>query len=124
MGPLFKSGIGSHFNNTAHMITRNDSDIQQVLDEREFVIVMFGASWCGPCKTFKPKFQIISDENSDITFVYCDVEETSSLASELEIQSVPTVVGFVSGIEEASVVGPSVDRVNELVEKIRKHANS
>jgi thioredoxin 1 len=101
------------------MITRNDTDVQQFLDENSKVIIMFSASWCGPCKTFKPKFQTISLENPDIVFAYCDVEETNELATELEIQSVPTVVGFFDGIEEASVVGPSVDRVKELVEKLR-----
>ena len=101
------------------MITKNNTDIQQLLDDNSRVLVMFGATWCGPCKTFKPKFQNISLENPDIVFAYCDVEETSELASELEIQSVPTVVGFFDGIEEASVVGPSVDRVKELVEKLR-----
>ena len=101
------------------MITKNNTDIQQLLDENSRVLVMFGATWCGPCKTFKPKFQNISLENPDIVFAYCDVEETNALASELEIQSVPTVVSFFNGIEEASVVGPSVDRVKELVEKLR-----
>jgi len=101
------------------MITRNDSDVQQLLDENQRVIIMFSASWCGPCKTFKPKFQNISLENPDVVFAYCDIEETNALATELEIQSVPTVVGFLNGIEESSVVGPSVDRVKELVEKLR-----
>ena len=101
------------------MITRNDTDVQDFLDENSKVIIMFGATWCGPCKTFKPKFQNLGFENPDIVFAYCDVEETNELATELEIQSVPTVVSFVNGIEEASVVGPSVDRVKALVEKLR-----
>jgi thioredoxin-like negative regulator of GroEL len=105
------------------MLNRNDGDIQELIDSNSCVAVMFGASWCGPCKAFKPKFQSISEENEDIVFAYCDVDETSALAAELEIQSVPTVVGFFEGVEEASVVGPSVDRVKELVEKIRKRAN-
>jgi thioredoxin 1 len=101
------------------MVTRNDTDVQQFLDENSKVIIMFSASWCGPCKTFKPHFQNISEKNDDVVFAYCDVEETNALATELEIQSVPTVVSFFNGIEEASVVGPSVDRVKELVEKLR-----
>jgi thiol-disulfide isomerase/thioredoxin len=106
------------------MITRNDTDIQQFLDENARVLIMFGATWCGPCKAFKPKFQTISLENPDVAFAYCDADATSELMSDLEIQSLPTVVGFFNGIEEASVIGPSIDRVKELVEKIRKRANS
>ena len=105
------------------MITKTDDDIGELLDENTRVIIMFGATWCGPCKTFKPKFQTISLENPDIVFAYCDIEETNALATELEIQSVPTVVGFFDGIEEASVVGPSVDRVKALVEKMRSKSS-
>lgn len=101
------------------MITKTDDDIGELLDENTRVIIMFGATWCGPCKAFKPKFETATLENPDIVFAYCDIEETNSLATELEIQSVPTVVGFFDGIEEASVVGPSVDRVKELIEKLR-----
>ena len=106
------------------MLNRNDDNIQELIDSNTHAIVMFGASWCGPCKVFKPKFQSISEENEDIVFAYCDVDETSTLASELEVQSIPTVVSFFNGVEDATVVGPSVDRVKELVEKIRKRANS
>ena len=113
-----RMGFGNQ-NGENNMITRNDTDVQQFLDENSKVIIMFSASWCGPCKTFKPKFQNISLENPDIVFAYCDVEETNALATELEIQSVPTVVSFFDGIEVASVVGPSVDRVKELVVKLR-----
>ena len=101
------------------MITKTDEDIEQLLDENTRVIVMFGASWCGPCKTFKPKYQTISLENSDIVFAYCDVDDTRDLASDLNIQSVPTVVSFFDGIELESVTGPTVDNVKALVEKLR-----
>jgi len=101
------------------MVNMTDDTIQQLLDDNVRAIVMFGAVWCGPCKTFKPKFETISRENADIVFAYCDVEEANALATELEIQSVPTVVSFFNGIEDASVVGPSVDRVKALVEKLR-----
>jgi len=101
------------------MITRNDEDIEQLLDENTRVIVLFGATWCGPCKTFKPKFQTVSLENSDIVFAYCDVEETRDLSSDLNVQSVPTVVSFFNGIEDESVVGANIDKVKTLVEKLR-----
>ena len=101
------------------MITKTDEDVEQLLDENNRVIVMFGASWCGPCKTFKPKYQTISLENPDIVFAYCDVDDTRDTATDLSIQSVPTVVSFFEGIEVESVTGPTVDKVKTLVEKLR-----
>lgn len=101
------------------MITKTDEDIDQLLDENTRVIVMFGASWCGPCKTFKPKYQTISLENPDIVFAYCDIDDTRDTVTDLSIQSVPTVVSFFDGIEVESVTGPTVDKVKALVEKLR-----
>ena len=101
------------------MITRNDTDIDQLLDENNRVIVMFGANWCGPCKTFKPKYQTISLENPDIVFAYCDIDDTRDTVTDLSIQSVPTVVSFFDGIELETVTGPTVDKVKALVEKLR-----
>lgn len=106
------------------MITRNDSDIDQLLDENNRVIVMFGAAWCGPCKTFKPKYQTISLSNSDIVFAYCDVDDTRDTATDLNIQSVPTVVSFFDGIEFETVTGPTVDKVKVLVENLRTRVKS
>lgn len=101
------------------MITRNDEDIDQLLDENTRVIVLFGATWCGPCKTFKPKFQTVSLENPDIVFAYCDVEETRDTATDLNVQSVPTVISFFDGIEDETVVGANIDKVKDLVNKLR-----
>jgi len=101
------------------MITHNDDNIDKFLDENTRVIILFGATWCSPCKTFKPKFQKICDDNPDIVFAYCDVEETRAVATDLNIQSVPAVVGFFDGIEFESIAGANIDKVNVLVEKLR-----
>ena len=102
------------------MITKTDDDIEQLLDENVRVIVMFGATWCGPCKTLKPKFQDISLSNSDIVFAYCDVDDTRDTAVDLGIQSVPTVVSFFNGIVDETLVGPTADKVKALVQKLRE----
>ncbi len=101
------------------MITHNDDNIDKFLDENTRVIILFGATWCGPCKVFKPKFQTISEANPDIVFAYCDIDDTRDTVTDLGIQSVPAVVGFFDGIEFESIVGVNIDKVNVLVEKLR-----
>jgi thioredoxin 1 len=105
------------------MVTRNEENIDSLLEENSKVIVLFGATWCMPCKNLKPKFQKVSLENSDIIFAYCDIEETQTLTESLKIQSVPTVVSFLDGIEDETAVGPSIDRVKEMVNSLRSRVN-
>ena len=101
------------------MVTKTDEDIKQLLDENEKVIVMFGASWCMPCKSFKPKFQKLSLENSDIVFAYCDADNTSNMLNESKIQSVPTTVSYIRGKKVEDMVGDNIDRAKSMVEKLR-----
>ena len=57
----------------------------------------FSATWCGPCKVFKPTMKELSDEGYDIEFL--DGDENPKLASEYNIRSVPTTVIEVDGKE-------------------------
>tara|TARA_R100001594_G_C3875719_1_gene224609 strand:+ start:275 stop:535 length:261 start_codon:yes stop_codon:yes gene_type:complete len=50
----------------------------------------FSATWCGPCKAFKPIMEELKEEGYDITFL--DVDENSGLAKQYNIRSVPTTI--------------------------------
>ena len=62
-------------------------------------IVDFWAEWCGPCKSFGPIFEEVSDENSDVTFAKVNTESEEQLAGSLGIMSIPTVMIFRDGIQ-------------------------
>ena len=50
----------------------------------------FSATWCGPCKAFKPIMEELKEEGYDITFL--DVDKNSGLAKQYNIRSVPTTI--------------------------------
>lgn len=106
------------------MITRNEDNIHELIDGNTGVVVQFGASWCAPCKQLKPKVEQISFESPDIAFAYVDVESSPSFCVESEVMSVPTTIGYHNSVEVDRVVGNNENAVKELVEKIRKRANS
>lgn len=54
-------------------------------------VLYFSATWCGPCKIFKPVLQQVSSKLG--TFVnYIDVDQNSDMVSKYKISSVPTLI--------------------------------
>ena len=55
------------------------------------MVLYFTATWCGPCKTFKPVVQEVNAElGLGINFV--DVDQQKEMAQRYGITSVPTIV--------------------------------
>jgi thioredoxin 1 len=70
-------------------------ELQEKINSGEKVIVDFHATWCFPCKTMKPTFERISNENTTGVGMYTmDVDANRELAMELGIRSVPTIKVF------------------------------
>ena len=93
---------------------KTPTEVDAFLDENPVAILMFGATWCAPCKALKPKVEKLSEERPHVPLAYCDIEEHSQLILDLEIMSVPTVIAMVDGDGTQSVVGIAVDKVQSL----------
>jgi thioredoxin 1 len=63
------------------------------------VAVLFAASWCAPCKAFKPAFVQLEQVHQEKKFIIADIDEHSDLAAEVGIRGVPTLVLFKDGKE-------------------------
>jgi thioredoxin len=65
------------------------------LTEGGFTVVDFWASWCGPCRSFKPVFEAAAAAHrGDVRFGACDIDANPRTAELLQIRSVPTLVVF------------------------------
>jgi thioredoxin len=72
--------------------------IHETIESNDIVLIDFWAEWCGPCKTFGPTFEKVSDRYADddmsIAFAKVDTEVQQELAAGFGIRSIPTLVAF------------------------------
>lgn len=82
-------------------------------------VVDFWAPWCGPCQMLGPVFEDVSKGHKDTTFAKVNVDSQGTVAQELGVRGIPTIVFFKDGKEIMRHVGYA-DK-NSLDTKI-KHA--
>ena len=63
----------------------------------------FSATWCGPCKTFKPVMNEIAGEGYSVQFI--DIDQQQDLAARHTVRSVPTTIIEENGIEVDRIIG-------------------
>ena len=74
----------------------------------------FTASWCGPCKMFKPLIEEAVSEGHSIEIL--DIDNSQAIAMQYNVMSVPTVVIEEDGAEIDRLVG--VTTKDEVVRRL------
>lgn len=65
----------------------------EIPTEDNSIIVLGAESWCQPCRQFAPVFSRAAGEHDgDIKFYKVDIDDNPELATQYNVQSVPTVI--------------------------------
>ena len=67
---------------------------EETITGNDFVIVDFWAPWCGPCRSFAPTYEKVSEDHPDIVFAKVNTEDEQQIAAHFQIRSIPTLMIF------------------------------
>ena len=73
------------------------SYVDEVLNSKGIVVVDFWAPWCGPCRMLGPVLEKAAETMPNIKIVKYNVDESQSVAQQLNVRGIPTVAVYKDG---------------------------
>ena len=109
--------------NVPELSSKEFSELLSNEDNKDkLIIVDFYAEWCTPCLMMAPIIEAMAGtaENSEIVFAKVNVEESSQLAADYKVSSIPCLVFLKNSREIDRLVGAVAEE--QLQEKIKENS--
>ena len=91
-----------------------DEEFQDIVKNgHKIVVVDFFAEWCMPCLMISPIIDELSESMKEVKFVKMNIDENKSLATNLNVSSIPCIIIFKEGKEVDRMVGAQSQEVIE-----------
>ena len=93
---------------------------EETIEKNDIVIVDFWAEWCGPCKSFAPIYDEVSEKHEGIIFGKINTEEEQELAGHFQIRSIPTLMIFREQVVLFSQPGMlNAEQLEDVISKVQ-----
>jgi thioredoxin-like negative regulator of GroEL len=69
-----------------------ESDLAEILEEADTVILDFWSPLCPPCKAFAPVFEEAAVRNPDVAFCKVNTREEEELSGAFDVEHIPALV--------------------------------
>ncbi|MGB3794709.1 MAG: tetratricopeptide repeat protein [Alteraurantiacibacter sp.] len=98
---------------------------KEVVDpsQTKLVILDFWAEWCGPCKALTPLLEKVAAEYADkgVILAKVNVDEQKFIASQFQVQSIPTVYAMFQGQPVADLTSARTEsQLKQALDEILK----
>jgi len=95
-------------------------NFNEEVESHQITILDFWAPWCGPCKSFGPIFEKVSQEYPEILFGKINTEEEQALGGHFQIRSIPTTMILKEGIVVFSQAGVLPEEaLKDILEQVK-----
>jgi thioredoxin 1 len=76
------------------VIELDRTNFEETIQSNDFVVVDFWAPWCGPCRSFAPIYEKVSNDVEGVVFAKINTEDNQDIAAHFQIRSIPTLMIF------------------------------
>jgi thioredoxin 1 len=96
---------------------RGAEDLKEITEDNypgfislPLAVMVFSSPWCSSCKKVAASLDAIAPElEGKVSFGTCDISAHPTVASSLQVLSLPTLMVFKNGVEVKKIMGPVAD---------------